>query len=260
MADPLVRSERIGDVVVLTLDDPPTRNALSWAMADVLHAALEETRDARALVLAGAGKGFCSGGDLRMDGAGEEGFGEVLRQGIARSINPLMLALADLEIPVIALVHGAAAGAGASLAISADFTIMAEDGFLLLAFPRVGLALDAGASWMLPRLIGPARATRALMLAEPIHARQACEWGIAHEVVPAADLREHGLALAQRLAEGPTTAYGEIRRAVRLAQSSSYAEALQRECEAQQRTGDTADCREAIAAFGEKRTPAFIGR
>lgn len=259
MTHGLAKLDRDGDVAIITMDDPATRNALSWEMAEDLLEAFESIGEARALVIAGAGKGFCSGGNLGMDGAGEEGFGEVLKDGLSGSINPMLSRLAALEIPVVCAVNGAAAGAGAPLALSGDFTIAAESAFFLFAFPNVGLAIDAGASWLMPRLVGTARAMEALMLAERIPATKAFDWGMIYKVVPDDQLQTEALTLAKRLAAGPTVSYREIRKAVSVAQVSTYEQALAQEVVAQQTAGNTADCREAVAAFMQKRAPQFRG-
>ena len=162
--------EREGDVAVLTLNDPATRNALSWDLSAELGEALDQLGDARALVIAGAGKGFCSGGNMASDTPEGQGFGDMIRDGLVSSVNPMLRKLAALKIPVVAAVNGAAAGAGAPLALHADFVIAGESAFFFFAFPNVGLALDAGASWLLPRLIGTARATpftHRLLVARP---------------------------------------------------------------------------------------------
>lgn len=259
MAFANVLLERDGPVALLTLNNPATRNALSWELADDLSAALDELGDARALVIAGAGKGFCSGGNMASEVREGEQFGDMIARGLNENVNPMLRKLAALEIPVVSAVNGAAAGAGAPLALSADFTIAGESAFFYFAFPNVGLALDAGASWLMPRLVGTARAMEALMLAERIPAAQALDWGMIHKVVPDADLLAEARALAARLAAGPTRSYAQIRRAVRAAQGSDYLSALLLEEEAQRISGNSKDCAEAVAAFLEKRSPVFRG-
>lgn len=251
--------EREGDVAIISLNDPATRNALSWDLAAELGEALDQLGDARALVITGAGKGFCSGGNMASEAAEGQGFGDMLREGLSTSVNPMLRKLAALKIPVIAAVNGAAAGAGAPLALSADFVIAGEGAFFFFAFPNVGLALDAGASWLLPRLVGTARATEALMLAERIPAAKALDWGMIYKVVPDEELLDQAKALAARLAAGPTVSYGLIRQAVHAAQSSSYTDALRVEEDAQCVSGNSKDCAEAVTAFLEKRAPVFRG-
>ncbi len=251
--------EREGDVAVLTLNDPATRNALSWDLASEMGEALDQLGDARAVVITGAGKGFCSGGNMAADTPEGLGFGDMIAKGLQEAVNPMLRKLAALKIPVVAAVNGAAAGAGAPLALHADFVVAGESAFFYFAFPNVGLALDAGASWLLPRIVGRARALEALILSERIPAAQALDWGMIYKVVPDADLLAEAKALAARLANGPTVSYGEIRQAVQASANGSYEEALLREEEAQRAAGNAADCREAVTAFLEKRAPEFRG-
>jgi 2-(1,2-epoxy-1,2-dihydrophenyl)acetyl-CoA isomerase len=254
-----VTLEREGDVAIVSLNDPATRNALSWDLSKELGEALDQLGDARALVITGAGKGFCSGGNMAADAAKGQGFGDMIREGLVTSVNPMLRKLAALKIPVISAVNGAAAGAGAPLALHADFVVAGESAFFYFAFPNVGLALDAGASWLLPRLVGTARATEALMLSERIPADKALEWGMIYQVVPDDELLAAAKALAARLAAGPTVSYGLIRQALHAAQSSSYLDALVIEEEAQRVSGNSQDCKEAVTAFLEKRAPVFRG-
>lgn len=260
MAHGKARLTRDGDVAIITMDDPATRNALSWAMGEDLLEALDNLGDARALLIAAEGKGFCSGGDLTMGDGESRTIGDIVKDGLADSINPMLRKLAALEIPVVSAVNGAAAGAGAPFALSADFCIAGESAFFYFAFPNVGLALDAGASWLMPRLVGTQRALEALMLAERIPAEKALDWGMIYKVVPDDQLQEEGLALAKKLAAGPTVSYGQIRQAVRFAQASGYSDALTNEETAQQVAGSTGDCQEAIMAFLQKRAPEFKGK
>jgi len=251
--------ERDGAVATITLNHPESRNALSWQLARELGDALGQLGDARALVITGAGKGFCSGGDMASETPEGMQFGDMIRQGLVDAVNPMLRKLAALEIPVIAAVNGAAAGAGAPLALHADFVISGASAFFYFAFPNVGLALDAGASWLLPRIVGQARAMEALMLAERIPAARALDWGMIHKVVPDEELLAESHALAARLAAGPTVSYGQIRQAVRAAGSASYLDALLIEEEAQRVSGNSRDCLEAVTAFLEKRPPVFRG-
>ena len=248
-----------GDVAVLTLNHPETRNALSWQLATELSDALDHLGNARALVIAGAGKGFCSGGDMASGVAPGAGFGDMIRKGLVDAINPMLRKLSGLKIPVVSAVNGAAAGAGAPLALHADFVVAGESAFFYFAFPNVGLALDAGASWILPRLVGSARATEALMLAERIPAEKALGWGMIYKVVPDDGLLAEAMALAARLADGPTISYGQIRQAVRAGWGSDYEAALLVEEEAQRVAGNSMDCGEAVSAFLQKRPPVFRG-
>jgi 2-(1,2-epoxy-1,2-dihydrophenyl)acetyl-CoA isomerase len=246
-------------IATITLDRNDTRNALSWGMANDLSDALDRLGAARVLVITGAGKGFCSGGDMSSPVVAGMAFGDMLHDGIIGTINPMLAKLHDLRIPVISAVNGAAAGAGAPLALSADFVIAGASAFFYFAFANVGLAVDAGASWLLPRLIGTARAMQALVLAERIPAAQALDWGMIYKAVPDADLQAETRALAIRLAAGPTLSYGLIRAAVQQAAASDYRAALAQEAQAQRVAGNSADCAEAVAAFLEKRAAVFRG-
>jgi 2-(1,2-epoxy-1,2-dihydrophenyl)acetyl-CoA isomerase len=259
MAYERVMLEFEGDVAILTLNHPESRNALSWALAQEMNDALGTLGNARALVITGAGKGFCSGGDMASGVPEGMGFGDMIRKGLVDAVNPMMRTLAGLKIPVVAAVNGAAAGAGAPLALHADFVIAGESAFFYFAFPNVGLAVDAGASWLLPRLIGSARATEALVLAERIPAAKALDWGMIYRVVPDVDLLAEAKALAARLAAGPTVSYGLIRQAVQAGWASDYETALRTEEEAQRVSGNSRDCAEAVSAFLEKRPPVFRG-
>lgn len=260
MAFERITLEREGDVAILTLNHPETRNALSWVLASEMGEALDQLGDARALVMTGAGKGFCSGGDMASDTPEGMGFGDMIAKGLQDAVNPMLRKIAALRIPVVAAVNGAAAGAGAPLALHADFVIAGESAFFYFAFPNVGLALDAGASWLLPRIVGQARAMEALMLAERIPAAKALEWGMIYKVVPDADLVAEAKALAARLAAGPTVSYGQIRHAVLTSGGASYDTALLVEEEAQRTAGNAGDCVEAVTAFLEKRAPVFRGK
>lgn len=259
MAWERVRLEFEGDVALLWLDHAPTRNAISWQLAREMGEALDALGSARALVITGAGKGFCSGGDMGSAVGEGQGFGDMLEEGITGSVNPMLEKLAALDLPVVIAANGAVAGAGVPLALSGDFTVAGEGTFFLTAFTNVGLALDAGASWLLPRLVGMARATEALMLSERIPAQKALDWGMIHKVVPDVDLLAEAKALATRLAKGPTKSYGLIRQALRAGANSSYGQALALEARAQQAAGNSKDCAEAVSAFLEKRAPVFRG-
>lgn len=246
-------------VATLTLNHPETRNALSWVLASEMNDALDNLGDARALVITGAGKGFCSGGDMGSEVREGSDFGEILHEGLTDSVNPMLVKLKNLKIPVIAAVNGAAAGAGAPLALLADFVIAGESAFFFMAFPNVGLVPDAGGSYTLPRLIGKARAMQMMLLAERIPAAQALDWGMIYKVVPDDQLQAEAQALAARLAVGPTVSYGLIRQEVLAALDSDFETALATEAANQRTAGKSKDCAEAVAAFLEKRAPVFRG-
>src|SRR4051812_13083868 len=261
MADPLL-VDRDGAVVTLTLNRPDALNALDVALKLALRDAVAEIRTdhgIRAVVLAGAGRAFCVGQDLRehVESLG----GPQPLSTVAEHYNPLVLAIAGLDRPVVAAVRGMAAGAGASLAFLADLRVGGPKTAFLMAFANVGLAADTGASWTLPRLVGRAKATELLMLAEPVGSAEALRLGLLNrlvdddeQVLPAAQ------ELAARLASGPTVAYGQIKRELAAAESTTLAAALEVEAQAQDLCGETADHRNATAAFVAKQKPAFEGR
>ena len=171
-----------------------------------------------------------------------------------------MLAIADLSVPVVSAVRGPAAGIGCSLALAADFCVASETAYFLQAFVNIGLVPDGGASWMLPRLIGRARAAEMMLLGERVPAAKALDWGMIHRVVADEALDAEALALATRLAAGPTVALGLMRRALGRAMESDYAAALAAEADAQRTARGSADSTEGGMAFLQKRKPAFQGR
>jgi len=261
MTDP-VRYDVADAVATITLDQPDTLNALSIAMKVALREAVERAAadDAvRAVVLTGAGRGFCVGQDLREHAAALEQ-GDTALSTVREHYNPIVRALAELPKPVVAAVNGTAAGAGASLAFACDFRIAADNASFLMAFARVGLGPDTGASWTLQRLVGYGRALAMLMLAEPVSATQALEMGLVNAVVPGADLPGAAHELAARLAAGPTLAYAGIKQALQSAATSDLATALETEADVQARCGQTEDHRNAVAAFLAKQAPTFTAQ
>lgn len=259
MAYEQVLAERNGAVLTITLNDPDTRNALGWPLVRDLTVAIDDLGDARAVVITGAGKGFSSGGKMSGELKPGQTLGQALESGLNEHLNPLILKLARLPVPVIAAVNGAAAGAGASLALAADFVVAGESAFFFIAFAQMGLVPDAGATWILPRLIGKARATEMMMLAERVPAAKALEWGLIHKVVSDDNLLGEAGALAARLAAGPTQAYRLMKRNLADALESDLAAALALESGGQRQAGETADSAEAVAAFLGKRAPEFKG-
>src|SRR5579875_3011036 len=250
-----VELQAAGGVATVRLNRPDALNALDVAAKVRLLTVLREvaTDDSvRAVVLTGAGRAFCVGQDLREHA-------ELLRSGdqeldtVAEHFNPITEALVGLPKPVVAAVNGMAAGAGASLAFACDFRIAAEDAGFLMAFARVGLGPDTGASWTLQRLVGLGRATAMLMLAEPVSATQALEMGLVNAVVPAAGLAAAAGELAAKLAAGPTFAYGAIKQALNAAASSDLTTALEVEATLQEGCGATRDHTAAVEAFVAKQ-------
>jgi len=255
--------DRSHGVATITLNRPEALNAMTVAVKEQLFAAVEEVRDdaaVRAVVITGAGRGFCVGQDLREHAALlEAGDGTPLRT-VREHYNPLIRELVALPKPVLAAVNGMAAGAGAALAFACDLRIAGENAAFLMAFARVGLGADSGASWTLPRLVGHARALAMLMLAEPVSATQALEMGLVTAVVPDDRLADAAAELAGRLAAGPTVAYAAIKEALRFAESADLPAALEKEAELQIRAGASADHKAATAAFLAKQPTTFAGR
>ncbi len=263
MSDPLL-VDRTDSVVTLTFNRPDSLNSLDVPLKEALRDALAEVdadRSCRAVVLAGAGSAFCVGQDLREHA-------DILESGDAGSLdtvrthfNPIAQRLANLAKPVVAAVRGTAAGAGASLALLADFRIAGPRTSFLMAFANVGLAGDTGISWSLPRLIGHARAVELLMLAEPLAAARAADLGLVTRLVDNDDdVLPTAQELAARLAAGPTVAYAAIKRQLSIGTAGTLSDALAAEAQAQAICGATADHRAATAAFVAKQRPTFTGR
>jgi 2-(1,2-epoxy-1,2-dihydrophenyl)acetyl-CoA isomerase len=246
-------------VAVLRLARPDKLNAISPEMAEEMLDAVSRVAGsgARCLLLIGEGAAFSSGADL---GGAAAGLPDDAGEALERLFNPLIESLFALPVPVVSAVAGAAAGAGCALALAADLVLAARSAYFLQAFVNLGLVPDSGATWMLPRAIGRARAMELMMLGERLPAEQALSWGLVNRVVEDEHLEAEALALAARLAGGPTVALGLIRRLARSAAESGLAEALAAEREAQRRAGETADFRAAVAAFLERRQPRFEGR
>ena len=251
---------RDGDVLTLTLNKPDRLNAASLAMADELSAALDDLRGARAVLITGAGRAFCSGADLQSRGDASVSGGQASYAALTRHYNPLMLKLARLPVPIVTAVNGPAAGIGCSLALAGDFAIAGNSAYFLQAFVNIGLVPDGGASWMLPRLIGKARATEMMLLGEKISAAKAESWGLVYKCVDDAVLIDEARALAGRLAAGPTVAIGVMRQNIAAALDADYASALLTEAEGQRIAASSADAIEGGVAFLQKRKAAFQGR
>jgi 2-(1,2-epoxy-1,2-dihydrophenyl)acetyl-CoA isomerase len=247
-------------VGILTLNRPDTLNALTAQMLDELRDAVTRLPEqgARCLLLTGAGRGFSSGADLAGGSGG--GLPDDLGLALEQHFNPLMQAIATAPVPVVAAVNGPAAGAGASLALMADIVVAARSAYFLQAFVNIGLVPDAGATWLLPRLAGRARALEMMLLGERIPAEKAAEWGMISRVVQDEFLAEESLALAANLARGPTKTLGLIRRLARDAEQLSLSDALAAERIAQREAGRTEDFKGAVFAFLQKRQPTFQGR
>ncbi len=256
---PPVLLERQGAIATLRFNRPEALNAIDVSMAEAFLAAVQAIAadpGVRAVVLRGNGKGFMAGGDLATLRANPV-------QGAADLLAPLNAAVAllgQINAPVIAQVHGVAAGAGLSLMLQADFVLAAEGTRLNLAYINLGTSCDVGASWALPRLVGLRRALEIALLGEALSASEAERLGLINRVLPAADLDAAVQQLAQRLAAGPTVAYGHMRRLMRASFDHDLPTQLQAEAAAFAQCGHTADLPEGIEAFFAKRAPAFQGR
>jgi 2-(1,2-epoxy-1,2-dihydrophenyl)acetyl-CoA isomerase len=248
-------------IATITLNRPERMNACSLDMAGEINDALASSiADARCLVITGAGRGFCSGADLSARGERSISGGEGSYIALTRHYNPLMINLARLNMPIVTAINGAAAGVGCSIGLCGDFVIAGKSGYFLQAFVNIGLVPDGGASWMLPRMVGKARATEMMMLGEKISGEKAADWGMIYRCVEDELLQAEARSLAIRLANGPTVAYAVMRKNILTAMENSYAEQLLSEAEGQRIAGDTADAKEGALAFMEKRKAEFQGQ
>lgn len=250
---------REGDVALFTLSREERLNALTPALLIALRQGLEAAvRDgARALVLTGAGKAFSSGADLQADGV--DALSPDLGETLASSYNPLARTLADLDVPLVVAVNGPAVGAGMGFALAGDIVIADRSAYFLLAFANIGLVPDAGATWMVAKCVGRARAMELALLGDRISAEDAQAMGLIARVVEDGTALAEAKALAQRLAKGPTKALGMIRKQVIHALDHDFAATLECEAAHQSKAGFTADFQEAVLAFREKRKPEFKG-
>ena len=249
-----------GPVATITLDRPEALNALTVPVKVALREALERLavdRAVRAVILTGAGRAFCAGQDLaEREGPDAAPLDVELRE----RYNPIILALRAMGQPVIAAVNGVAAGAGASIAFACDLRIAAADARFVLAFGRLGLVPDSGATWFLPRLIGQARAAELALVGDPISADEALRIGLVSRVVPKDELLPQARALADRIAAGAPMAVALTKGALERAASIDLETALEGEAKLQGIAGASADHAEGLAAFREKRAPRFTGQ
>ena len=245
-------------VAVITLNRPDMMNALNTQMrAEITHAMKAAEKDARVVVLTGAGKAFCSGQDL---GDGGNAASLDLERTLRDEYVPMLKAIFDCRVPTISAVNGPAAGAGANLALAADVVIASDEAYFIQAFTRIGLIPDAGGTYWLPRQMGTAKAMGAALFADKISAQQACDWGMIYETAPAATFLEHVQGRAAHLAQGPTVAYRQLKKAIRASYDNSLDEQLALEAKLQGRCGKTRDFQEGVVAFLDKRAAVFEGR
>jgi len=246
-------------IATITLNDPTSLNAASLSMVEELSAALRRAEgEARAVLLTGAGRGFCSGANLNgtlSPGEADYDAGEVLDT----HFNPLMRQIRDLALPLVTVVNGAAAGIGCSLALSGDLIVASPTAYFLQAFRRIGLVPDGGSAWLLTRAIGRPRALEMMLLGEKIDAEKALAWGMINRIFAQETLQDEALALAQSLAQGPTQALVAIRRQAWEACEKDFDIWLDVEREQQKLAGNTNDHREGVAAFLAKRPAIFQG-
>lgn len=258
MADSLTRSTANG-VLTLTLNRPEALNAFTGEMKDALLAALKDAardRDVRVLVLTGAGRAFSAGQDLKeRQGTDVSDLGTELRT----RYNPIIVAMRRLEKPVIAAINGVAAGAGVSLALACDIVIASDKATFVQAFTRIGLVPDTGSSWLLPRLVGYARAAEMMFTADVVDAATAERIGLVNRVVPSESLLSEANSMAVKLAQAAPMALALTKRAINRALNSTLEDALEFEAQLQAVAGRSSDHREGVAAFVEKRPARFSG-
>ena len=257
----LVMSRKEDGYTVITLNRPGKLNAFIKEMHLALRKAFHEAANdpaCRAIVLTGAGRGFCAGQDLQ-ERSFENGPPD-LGASLTENYNPLVMAIRTAEKPVIAAVNGVAAGAGANVALACDIVIAARSAKFIQSFSKIGLVPDAGGSWVLPKLIGEARARALAILAEPVTAEQAVEWGMIWTTVDDAELMTAAEAMAQELATRPTRSFALMKKAFLAGPENSLEEQLALEAELQREAGRTADFRTGVEAFRAGTKPVFKGR
>jgi len=260
---PLILLDIAEAVATVTLNRPDKLNAFNEAMHGELASALDRIEGdgaVRAVLLTGAGRGFCAGQDLGDRVMGEGQAPVDLGDTLERLYNPLIRRIAGLDRPVLCAVNGVAAGAGANLALACDIVLAGRSAAFIQAFCRIGLVPDSGGTWLLPRLVGRARARGLALLGETLPAEQAEAWGLIWRCVDDARLMEEARVLAQHLANQPTKGLGLIKRALDASSDNDLDAQLDLERDLQREAGRTEDYREGARAFLEKRRPAFKGR
>jgi 2-(1,2-epoxy-1,2-dihydrophenyl)acetyl-CoA isomerase len=250
-----------GTVGILTLNHPEVMNAVSTEMIGGIMGALNEAEKpksgVRCLIITGAGRGFCAGANLQPSGnvSGQRDAGSVLET----HYHPMLRKLRELPMPIVSAVNGAAAGVGMSLALMGDLVMCARASYFLQAFRRIGLVPDGGSTWILPRLVGRARAMELSMMGEKLSAEKALEWGLIYRVVDDAQLMDEAQKLARDLASGPTVALSLIRKLYWDSNENTYEQQLNIERQMQGKAGRSADFNEGVRAFLEKRPAKFKG-
>ena len=263
MSDALVLVTTQGAVRTLTLNRPAALNSFTAAMHRELRAALDVAaadQAVRCIVLTGAGRGFCAGQDLNDEGMGNDGTPADVEGVVERHYKPLALRIRSMPVPVIAMVNGVAAGAGANIALGCDLVVAAKSASFIQAFSKIGLVPDGGGTWLLPRLVGRARAIGLAMTGDKLPAEEAAAMGLIWRCVDDAALAETTMALAQKLATLPSAALAATRRVIDDAIGMDYAAALGNEAKVQGEMSRAHDFAEGVAAFLQKRAPVFRDR
>jgi 2-(1,2-epoxy-1,2-dihydrophenyl)acetyl-CoA isomerase len=263
MSHETIQLEMRGAVGIITLNRPASLNALTTEVGREFQSAVNEvqSRGARAVLITGAGRAFCAGGDLRemQKIAEREGKVEAFFDEPLRLLNECILLIRQVPLPFIAAVNGAASGGGCNLALACDLVIAGETARFNQAFIKIGLVPDCGGTFILPRLIGWKRAGELMMTGEIVTAERALEMGMINAVVPDEELLPRALAMAEKLAQAPTAAIGRIKELLEASATNDYGGQLDLERETQIQSGLTKDFREGVAAFIEKRPPKFVG-
>jgi 2-(1,2-epoxy-1,2-dihydrophenyl)acetyl-CoA isomerase len=247
-------------VLTLTLNRPERLNALNITLVEALSAAIKRAATdsgCHSVLITGAGRGFCAGADLSNRAFAPGAAPPDLGQSLERGLNPLIRAIRGLPKPVVCAVNGPAAGAGSSIALACDIVLAAKSAQFLQAFARIGLVPDSGATWILPRLVGDARARALMMIADPIGAEDAAAWGMIYRAVDDQDLMGAARAIAERLAAGATYALGLIKRALAASAGASLDAQLDLERDLQREAGKRDEYVEGVRAFLEKRPADF---